>query len=111
MPPNQPPLTVPILMTAKQRPPKSAWIEFPGTPITEPASDPLPESLPVEPPPSLQFSPPLKKEVRRLTGQGMGIEAAVRQLAESNPELFTSPGDKVARLLASWNEAECDQPQ
>lgn len=52
---------------------------------------------------TLEMSPALKRAVRELIEGGMDLTAAVRRLAWTNPELFTTPADEVAKLMATWD--------
>lgn len=54
--------------------------------------------------PRLEMSPGLKQAVSELMETGMDEMTAARHLMATRPEVFTgSPGDEVAKLLASWD--------
>ena len=51
----------------------------------------------------LALSPELNRALNVLLQNGVPVLAAVRTLAQSNGELFTTPGDEVIKLLARWD--------
>ena len=51
----------------------------------------------------LEMSPDLKLAVDALIQTGLDLMTAVKQLATTRPELFTTPGDEVAKMLATWD--------
>jgi len=51
----------------------------------------------------VEMSPPLKSAVAELVGTGIDVMTAVRHLATERPELFTTPSDEIAKMLATWD--------
>ncbi|MGO8698806.1 MAG: hypothetical protein ACLQVY_13920 [Limisphaerales bacterium] len=51
----------------------------------------------------LEMSPTLKRTVAELTKTGMEVIDAVRHLAYTRPELFTTPADELTKMLATWD--------
>jgi hypothetical protein len=52
----------------------------------------------------LEMSPGLIKAIDELMKTGLDEAGAIRQLMTTSPEVFSgSPGDEVAKLLASWD--------
>jgi len=51
----------------------------------------------------VQASPDLRQAVQALVRQGMDETTAVRQLATTQPELFSTPADEIIKMVASWD--------
>jgi len=81
-----------------------------------PATEPQSVEGPPQPRPSssdmtcLRMSPALRQAVDALTKTGMEISAAVSQLAQTCPDLFSEPGDRVARLIVTAEDGQRDEP-
>lgn len=78
-----------------------ANIPAPTASAQEPYRPQAAENSAADPGRLLQMSAPLREAVDQMTTDGVEILAAVRALSETRQDLFTSPGDRVALLIAT----------
>jgi hypothetical protein len=51
----------------------------------------------------LEMSPELRQAVDELVQTGTDVMSAVKQLAATRPDLFTTPADEIVRMLGTWD--------